>query len=43
VVGHFDAEARQLRAQVVEDPVGADIARGIAGVEGHQFFEVLEN
>ena len=43
VVGHFDGEVHQLRAQIVEDPVGADVARRVAGVEGHQLIEVLEN
>ena len=40
VVADLDAETRQLRADVVEDPASADQARRVAGVEGHQRFEV---
>jgi hypothetical protein len=42
VIGHLDAEAGQLRAQVVEDAAGADLARWIAGIERDQRFEVAQ-
>ncbi len=43
VIDHLDIEVRQLRADVVEDATGGDRARWIAGVVGHQLFEMLEN
>jgi hypothetical protein len=43
VVDHIDTEIRQLRADVVEDPAGADQARRVAGVEGHQRFKVAKD
>src|SRR6185437_7036635 len=36
MVAHIDFEARQLRAQVIEDPVRADRARRIARIEPDQ-------
>ena len=42
VVDDLDREARQLRAQVVEDATGGDRTRRIAGVEGHQLFQVRQ-
>jgi hypothetical protein len=42
MVDDLDLEIRQLRAQVVEDAAGTDVAGRVAGVERHQRFEVLQ-
>src|SRR3546814_3397588 len=35
-IGQLKAKARQLRLQVIEDAVAADLSRRISGVEGDQ-------
>jgi len=42
VIAHLDPEVRQLRTQVVEDSVGADRTRRIAGIERHQRLQVFQ-
>lgn len=43
MIDHFDLETGQLRTQIIEDATfGSDRTRRIAGVEGHQRFQVFE-
>lgn len=43
MIDHFDLETGQLRTQIIEDAAfGSDRTRWIAGVEGHQRFQVFE-
>ena len=43
MVNHFNLKTGQLRADVIEDAAfGTDRTRWIAGVEGHQLFQMFE-
>ena len=43
MIGQRDPESGQVGAQIVEYSAGANGARRISGVEGHQGFEVVKN